>query len=80
MCSSIAREMLDQIIPSKHQKENKDYKTAISDWKKMLSNQTVLFFGDRVSGVTARAALYVIYPNSSVSDPSQGNRVHMKCP
>lgn len=38
----------------------------------MLSNQTVLFFGDRVSGVTARAAVEVVYPDSSVSNVSQG--------
>lgn len=38
----------------------------------MLSNQTVLFFGDRVTGVTARAAVDVIYPRSSVSNVSQG--------
>lgn len=32
----------------------------------------LLFFGDSISGVTARAAVDVIYPNSNVSDVSQG--------
>jgi len=41
-CSSIARVILDRIIPSKHQKENKNYKTAILDWKKCF--QTQLFY------------------------------------
>lgn len=41
-CSSIATEILDWIIPPKHQKENKDYKTAILDWKKC--SQTRLFY------------------------------------
>lgn len=38
----------------------------------MLSSQTVLFFGDRVSGVSARAAVDVMHPTSSVSNASQG--------
>lgn len=43
-CFSIAREIFDQIIPSKHEKENKDYKTDILDWKKMFSNQTFILW------------------------------------
>lgn len=78
-CSSIAREIFDQIIPSKHEKENKDYKTDILDWKKCFQTR-LLFFGDSISCVTPRAAVDVIYPNSSVANVLQGKEDSAEIP